>query len=167
MDHHARTCTVNVVTISFKRTVLLHFVDRCNHTDWSTTLPDVVFILDSSSSQGNAYFQKQLEYVERFISYFHVGPELFQFSVISYSFDATIEFKLNEHRNKTNMNDTIRNIAYLPGPSYTHVGLRKARIDVFGSSGSGRRSRPGVVIVLSDGLSSNLVRVFGPRQAKT
>ena len=138
------------------------FVDLCNHMDWSTTLPDVVFILDSSKGQGSAYFQKQLAYVERFISYFDVGPDFFQFSVISYSFDATIVFDLDDYTDKTAMNNAIKTIAYSPGPSYTHVGLQKAREYIFGSSVSGRRPspRPGITIVLSDGLSSNMVRLF-------
>ena len=129
------------------------FSDYCNHQHWPNTLPDVVFILDSSRGQGDTYFQRQIDYVEKFVSYFDVGPSYFQFSVITYNFHATKEISLGAHTKLASLTDAIKNIGYTSGPSYTHLGLRMAREDT-----SGRRSgRPGHVIVLSDGLSSNMV----------
>ena len=127
--------------------------DYCNHRHWPNTLPDVVFILDSSRGQGDTYFRRQLDYVEKVVSCFDIGPSYFQFSVITYNFHATKEISLGEHATLTSLTDAIRNIGYTSGPSYTHLGLRMAREDTSGSC----NGRPGHVIVLSDGLSSNMV----------
>ncbi|MEW8543571.1 MAG: VWA domain-containing protein [Candidatus Thiodiazotropha sp.] len=134
------------------------FPDRCDHTHFSSTLPDIVFVVDSSSGTGEDYFTKALEYIDKFVSYFEVGPSSFQFSVITYNFNGRVEFNLSDYSTTSTLRAAIKNIAYSSGPSYTGAGLRMARTDIFSKPTSGRRAnRTGHVIILSDGLSSNLV----------
>jgi len=58
---------------------------------------DVLFVLDSSISQTRAQFRKQLEFVETFVNETTLGPDNFTVGVITFSFDAHYEIKLNEN----------------------------------------------------------------------
>jgi len=63
---------------------------------------DALFVLDSSISQTRAQFRKQLEFVEMFVNATTLGPKNFTVGVITFSFDAHYEIKLNENLyNKT------------------------------------------------------------------
>ena len=57
---------------------------------------DVLFVLDSSISQTEAQFRKQLEFVETFINATTLGPDNFTVGVITFSFDAYYEIELDE-----------------------------------------------------------------------
>ena len=133
------------------------FLDLCDHTHSLSNLPDIVFIVDSSTGTGEEYFTKALEYIDKFVSYFDVGSSYFQFSVITYNFNGKVEFNLSDHDTTSTLRAAITNIAYSSGPSYTGAGLRMAT-DIFSKTTSGRRvGHPGHVIIISDGLSSNMV----------
>jgi len=57
---------------------------------------DVLFVLDSSISQTRAQFGKQLEFVETFVNATTLGPDNFTIGVITFSFDANYEIKLDD-----------------------------------------------------------------------
>ena len=56
---------------------------------------DIVFILDSSSSEGATNFQKQLQFVSDFVKQFDIGPTDVQVGMITFSSYAHSEFYLN------------------------------------------------------------------------
>ena len=56
---------------------------------------DIVFVLDSSSTVGQANFHKQLNFVNDFVKDFDVGLSAVQFGLVTYSDVAHNEFYLN------------------------------------------------------------------------
>lgn len=100
--------------------MILFFPDICHPTP-----ADVVFVLDSSVSMLESQFHKQLEFVANFTDNVIVGPRDFQISVITYSFDAHVEFFLNQYTNNVTLKDAIFNVTYKPGATFTDKGLEK------------------------------------------
>ena len=84
---------------------------------------DVVFVLDSSVSMTEPQFNKQLEFVSNFTDEIELGHRDFQISVITYSFDAHIEFDLDQYNESVTLKEAIANITYKPGITNTHLGL--------------------------------------------
>ncbi|KAH3813925.1 hypothetical protein DPMN_142398 [Dreissena polymorpha] len=56
---------------------------------------DVVFVLDSSLSQTEEQFNKQLDFVARFVNAVNVSDTEFQFSVVTFSTNAVIELEFD------------------------------------------------------------------------
>ena len=56
---------------------------------------DIVFVLDSSSSEGSANFHKQLDFMTNFVKKFDIGPSDVQVGLITFSSYAHSAFYLN------------------------------------------------------------------------
>ncbi|KAL3832448.1 hypothetical protein ACJMK2_024090 [Sinanodonta woodiana] len=130
-------------------------LDRCKQGP-----ADVVFLVDSSVSQELDNFNKQLKFIKDFVKSVYVGPTYVQVSVITFSFDATVEFDWTTHNDNDSVLDAIDNIEYKPGSTNTGGALSAARTLLQ----SGRRFGK-YVIVLTDGMSSNKLDTKGQAAA--
>ncbi|XP_045169650.2 collagen alpha-5(VI) chain-like [Mercenaria mercenaria] len=121
---------------------------------------DIVFVMDNSLSGGNGTMGKQKEYVKNFMSKYRTGPpnNRYQFSLVTYSLQATVHFYLNTYNNDTDLQNAVDLVDdNCGGPSFTGSALSKVRQDVF-MSVNGARDNTVVeryVILLTDGLSSD------------
>ncbi|KAL3856722.1 hypothetical protein ACJMK2_011445 [Sinanodonta woodiana] len=118
---------------------------------------DMIFLLDSSVSQTELNFMKQLEYVSNFTDHVLIGPNDTQISVITFSSEAIIEFDLTTHNNNISLNKAIQNIKFNPGITRTDKALQKAK-EVAVSSRQRRRPNGKLarvfVFVITDGMST-------------
>ncbi|KAK3589597.1 hypothetical protein CHS0354_043058 [Potamilus streckersoni] len=128
------------------------FPDRCKLGP-----ADVIFLVDSSESQKSDNFNKQLKFIKDFVKSVYIGPTYVQVSVITYSFDATVEFKWTTHNDNSSVLDAIDNIKYKSGPTYTGIALSAARTVLLQST----RIVKKYVIVFTDGMSSNILDTKG------
>ncbi|KAK3609479.1 hypothetical protein CHS0354_022237 [Potamilus streckersoni] len=113
---------------------------------------DVVFLVDSSQSQGPEHFKTQLDFLGEFVKSVYVGPDYVQIALITFSFVAKVEFDLIRYSKQSFLLNALQNIKYNAGSTNTASALKVARENVF------LRSRPGVrklTILLTDGMSSN------------
>jgi len=84
---------------------------------------DIVFALDTSSSEGSANFQKQLDFMSSFVNDFPVAPDKVQFGLVTFSTTAQTEFDLNQYSNKQSLMNAIQRITYRPGNTATGEAL--------------------------------------------
>lgn len=115
---------------------------------------DIVFMLDSSSSEGAVNFQKQKDFVVSFVNALTIGPSNVQIGVIDFSTTATVNFKLNDHRTKATVVSAINRISYVQGSTHTDLGLNLAWTNVFNQVGD-RPDAQNILYVLTDGQSSS------------
>ncbi|XP_033736270.1 collagen alpha-6(VI) chain-like isoform X1 [Pecten maximus] len=120
-----------------------------------TEKADIVFILDSSASEGSTNFHKQLDFVKRFVQQFNVGPDKTQFSAITFSSSVKNNFWLNDHQTQSSVLSALNNVAYSSGITNTDKALDFARQNSFLSSNGGRSDAEKIVIVLTDGQSTS------------
>lgn len=62
-----------------------------------------MFLLDSSVSQTEEEFGKQLEFVQKFVDEIEIGPDAFNVAVITYSLDAVVEVYPNSSISKDHL----------------------------------------------------------------
>ncbi|KAK3598970.1 hypothetical protein CHS0354_024642 [Potamilus streckersoni] len=123
-------------------------IDRCK-----VGPADVIFLVDSSISQESENFNKQLNFIKDFVQSVYIGPNYVQVSVITFSFNATVEFDLTSHQDNSSILAAIDNIEYKPGATYTGSALSAARTVLLQSKRMVRK----YVIVLTDGMSSDIL----------
>ncbi|XP_031437444.1 collagen alpha-1(XII) chain isoform X2 [Clupea harengus] len=119
---------------------------------------DVVFVIDGSWSIGEESFLKMVKFIFSMIGAFDViGPSGMQVSVVQYSDDAQIEFRLNSYSNKGSALAALGLIKYKGGNTKTGVALKHVHDKVFASDSGMRRNVPKVVVAVTDGRSQDEV----------
>ncbi|KAL3857115.1 hypothetical protein ACJMK2_011810 [Sinanodonta woodiana] len=113
---------------------------------------DVVFLVDSSLSQGPDRFKTQLDFIGEFVKSVYVGSDYVQIGLITFSFVAKVEFELTRYSRQSDLLDALQNIKYNAGSTNTAAALKMAREDVLSKS---RASVRKLAILLTDGMSSN------------
>ncbi|XP_056012043.1 mucin-2-like isoform X2 [Ostrea edulis] len=116
---------------------------------------DILFLLDSSRSEGASNFEVQKEFVSKFVSVLNIGPYDAQVSVSSISTIAYSFFTLNTYHNKYSLLNAIARVPYKPGGTNTFYALDMAEQYTFTQQHGDRPNAPNIVYVLTDGYSSN------------
>ncbi|XP_071081373.1 collagen alpha-4(VI) chain-like [Haliotis cracherodii] len=114
---------------------------------------DVIFLLDDSGSEGALNFQKELDFVSKFVNDFDIGPDHMQFGAIRFSTSASLVFDLNTHTTKASLQMAVASISYTGGTTYTDKALALARGTGFTSTHGARPGAKRYVIVITDGES--------------
>lgn len=89
---------------------------------------DIIFLLDSSASEGATNFQHQLEFVQNFTDNFDIGPDAVQIGLATFSTKPHGYFWLNTYQNKTDLVNATGYVPYLPGSTFTDLGLQFALV---------------------------------------
>lgn len=87
-----------------------------------------MFLLDSSASEGATNFQHQLEFVQNFTDKFDIGPDAVQIGLATFSTKPHGYFWLNTYQNKTDLVNATGYVPYLPGSTFTDLGLQFALV---------------------------------------
>ncbi|KAK6187377.1 hypothetical protein SNE40_005423 [Patella caerulea] len=117
---------------------------------------DVVFLIDDSGSIWKPNFAKQLQFVANLVSTFDIGVNKTQVGAVTFSLGYHKEFLLNTHTDKKSVLKGIRDIQYSYGyRTDTGNALRFARKVVFRPENGARSYLPQIVILTTDGGSSN------------
>jgi collagen type VI alpha len=119
------------------------------------TKADIVFVLDASSSEGSTNFQKQINFVKDFVTKFRVGVSGTQFSVVTFSTSVKNEFWLRDNSYSYTLRNALSKITYAKGITNTHLALDFVRQNSFLSVNGGRPDAEQIVIVLTDGQSTD------------
>nr|XP_034377134.1 collagen alpha-3(VI) chain isoform X2 [Arvicanthis niloticus] len=126
---------------------------------------DIVFLMDGSTSLGQANFNAIRDFISRVIQRLEIGQNLVQVSVAQYAETVKPEFYLNSFSNKKDAVTSLRRMKALNGSAlYTGSALDFVRNNLFTSS-AGHRAAEGVpkLLVLITGGKS-LDEVSQPAQ---
>ncbi|RUS71914.1 hypothetical protein EGW08_020327, partial [Elysia chlorotica] len=115
---------------------------------------DVVFVLDSSSSEGSANFRKQLYFAGNVTQQLAVAPDKVQVAMVTFSSTVYNVFYLNTYDNKYDVLDAIARTRYIAGSTHTDEALAFVRMTTLSTLRGRRLNANPVVIVLTDGQSS-------------
>ncbi|XP_061429991.1 collagen alpha-1(XIV) chain-like [Lethenteron reissneri] len=78
---------------------------------------DIVFLVDGSAAVGVGNFERVREFLARMVSLFpRIGPNGTQVAVAQFSDDVTVEFNLNEYRDRGLLDQAIRALLHAGGP---------------------------------------------------
>lgn len=117
---------------------------------------DVVFVLDASSSEGSANFQKQVDFVKDFVKRYQIGPNNVQIGLVTFSTYASNQFYFNTYHDQASVLNKLNSIPYNSGSTNTDKGLQYARLFYVHGSSHGQRAKANqIVVVLTDGQSSS------------
>lgn len=115
---------------------------------------DIVFVLDSSYSEGQEFVDKQKGYIKGYLSTIPISKSDFQISVITFSYLPKVHFYLNTFISNTSISAAVSTIQHENGPTYLGKALQLVRDEILTSKHGFRRVKT-YVIVISDGLFSD------------
>ncbi|KAJ7341667.1 hypothetical protein JRQ81_006106, partial [Phrynocephalus forsythii] len=116
---------------------------------------DIVFLVDGSYSIGIANFVKVRAFLEVLVKSFEISPEKVQISLVQYSRDPHTEFTLNRYSRIEDMLHAINTFPYRGGSTNTGKAMTYVREKVFVPSRGARPNVPRVMILITDGKSSD------------
>ncbi|XP_053381096.1 uncharacterized protein LOC123552975 [Mercenaria mercenaria] len=116
---------------------------------------DIVFVLDTSSSLSGDDFIRSKRFISQVVDGFMISPVETQVGVVTYSSHAHVEFDLNDHRSKADVQNAIDNIPRNTGSTATDEGIDKALYQVFNPSYGARPNVVKVLVVITDGRSDD------------
>ncbi|KAI8478025.1 Cartilage matrix protein, partial [Branchiostoma belcheri] len=116
---------------------------------------DVIFLLDGSGSVGAVNFEKVKQFATKTVNGFDIGPEGTQVGIIQYSTRTRQEFSMNSFQTKESLVSAIDNINFMAGGTMTGKAIRYVTKYGFGESDGARPGIPKIVIIVTDGLSSD------------
>ena len=114
---------------------------------------DILFVLDSSDSEGPDNFQTMLTFVKNFALQFPIGPNNVQFSIVTFSSDVAPQFYFNTYNSRHGVIRAIQRTNYLGTGTNTSAALNFARTESFKPEHGARVNASKIVIAITDGHS--------------
>ncbi|XP_061170059.1 transmembrane matrix receptor MUP-4-like [Saccostrea echinata] len=114
---------------------------------------DIVFLLDSSGSEGARHFREQLNFVKNFVNEFDIGPSNVQISVVSFATRVRENFNLKRYHTKADLLNAIDKIPYMSGSTHTADAITYAIQHSFTPIAGDRAPVTDVMFVVTDGQS--------------
>ncbi|XP_041423473.1 collagen alpha-6(VI) chain-like isoform X1 [Xenopus laevis] len=122
-----------------------------------TEVADIIFLLDASASISRGEFRLMQRFVEAVVNDSLVGKKNVQFGVVVYGTNPAEQFLLNTYSTKADTLKAVFNVSQVSGYTYTAKALEYTRIR-FGSSYGGRSGIPHILILITDGATTNADR---------
>nr|XP_021484130.1 collagen alpha-1(XII) chain [Meriones unguiculatus] len=119
---------------------------------------DIVFLVDGSYSIGIANFVKVRAFLEVLAKSFEISPNRVQISLVQYSRDPHTEFTLKEFNRVEDIIKAINNFPYRGGSTNTGKAMTYVREKIFVPNKGSRSNVPKVMILITDGKSSDAFR---------
>lgn len=119
---------------------------------------DVVLLVDGSYSIGLQNFAKVRAFLEILVNSFDIGPNKVQLSLVQYSRDPHTEFALNTHHDISAVVKAVRTFPYRGGSTNTGKAMTYVRERIFINSRGARQNVPRVMVLITDGKSSDSFR---------
>lgn len=116
---------------------------------------DIVFVIDSSDSEGAENFKKEVDFVHDFAAQFSIGKNNVQFSVVTFSSAIRNEFFFNRYHSRRDVLQAISNIQYMGLGTNTSGALNFVRSESFLPTHGARTNSSKFVIVITDGRSDD------------
>ncbi|KAM9334648.1 uncharacterized protein col7a1l [Symphorus nematophorus] len=119
---------------------------------------DVVFLVDESSSIGANNFIKIKDFIFRVATYFPViGSQATQVTVVHYSDEPRIEFRLNDFKDRNSVLRALRALRYVGGNTRTGKGISYVLEELFQESLGMRQDVAHVLVLITDGRAQDNV----------
>uniref|UniRef100_A0A2C9JUC6 VWFA domain-containing protein n=1 Tax=Biomphalaria glabrata TaxID=6526 RepID=A0A2C9JUC6_BIOGL len=119
-------------------------------------LADVIFVVDSSGSIGSINFKKQLSFIANLAASFFVGANDVRVGLVVFSTNSQIWFDLKEYTDLFSIQKAILETPYEGEVTYTDKALKLISSSyLFESFSGGRDNAPDIVVILTDGQSTN------------
>ena len=120
---------------------------------------DICLIIDSSGSIGDNNppggipdnWQLQLEFLAAVIGAFTIGPDNTRVGAIVFSHSVMLAFSLNTYSTKDEIQNAIRNLAYLGQTTNTPEALIQTRLQCFNATTADRPGIDNLAIIVTDG----------------
>lgn len=126
---------------------------------------DIVFVLDSSDSEGPENFQTEVDFVYNFAAQFSIGTNNVQFSVVTFSSDVRNNFYFSDYSSRHDVLNAIRNnVTYIGQGTNTSAALEFVRTNSLLPANGARNDSAKFVIVITDGRSDEPIST--EREAK-
>ncbi|XP_063435821.1 collagen alpha-5(VI) chain-like [Mytilus trossulus] len=119
---------------------------------------DIVFVVDTSDSLKNG-INKSIDFINQFISKVPIGPNDFQIGVITYNFNSTVLFDLDDYTSVSDMNAVLKTVKGEEAATYTAKALQQAR-EMITSYSKGSRGTTSYIVLMHDGLSTDRNEAF-------
>ncbi|XP_033760687.1 uncharacterized protein LOC117342598 [Pecten maximus] len=123
--------------------------------DECTSLTDMVFLLDSSGSIGSPNFEIMKYFIKNFTASVAIGKNALQFGVVSFSTNVRNEFWLKAFQSPRDIVNAVEGITYIGSGTYMERGLIFIRSNAFTASQGARKNAEKVIILMTDGQSSD------------
>lgn len=118
---------------------------------------DIVFLLDSSGSEGAHNFELQRQFASLVASEFDISRTDTQVGLVTFATTAETEINLQQYNDKPSLLHAIQRVAYMNGETRTDLGLSTIEHTILRHRHHSYGPRPGAkrfVIVLTDGRSN-------------
>ncbi|XP_008572507.1 PREDICTED: collagen alpha-1(XII) chain, partial [Galeopterus variegatus] len=119
---------------------------------------DIVFLVDGSYSIGIANFVKVRAFLEVLVKSFDISPNRVQISLVQYSRDPHTEFSLKKFTKVEDILEAINTFPYRGGSTNTGKAMTYVREKIFVPGKGSRSNVPKVMILITDGKSSDAFR---------
>lgn len=116
---------------------------------------DIIFAIDSSTSESRVDFQNELNFVSRFVTDLPVGANNVRVGLVTFGSTAHNEFFLNQYNDKQSTLNAIQKATYVSGTTATGEALQMIREQHLTQAHGARNTSRHFVIVLTDGASTN------------
>uniref|UniRef100_A0A8C2JFJ4 Si:ch211-62a1.3 n=1 Tax=Cyprinus carpio TaxID=7962 RepID=A0A8C2JFJ4_CYPCA len=145
----------SLVWLLMKLKVSVFLLSACAQT----TVADIVFLVDGSSSIGPANFQQIREFLSLLIENFEVAPDRIRIGLVQYTDTPYTEFLLSTYQNKEEILSYIENLSQKNGGTLTGKGLEFMLKQHFVEKAGSRAQQnvPQIAIVITDGDSQDEV----------
>ncbi|XP_074653689.1 collagen alpha-6(VI) chain-like [Tubulanus polymorphus] len=115
---------------------------------------DVLFILDESTSIWEENYQRQLEFVNKMIRSYDIGPNRVRIGIISFASRAITRFDMNKYNTTDEMTSAVSKFNQLYGDTHTWEAMALARNSALTTAKGSRKGKvPQIGIVITDGNS--------------
>ena len=117
---------------------------------------DIAFVLDGSSSlHEEANFEKELSFVTDVVSTVRMSNDETRVAIVKFSTDATLEVPFNMYHSTSELKEKVESIYWEGGNTHLDKALNMLITDVFTSQGGARPNVEKMVVVVTDGVSTN------------
>uniref|UniRef100_A0A0B7BD61 VWFA domain-containing protein n=1 Tax=Arion vulgaris TaxID=1028688 RepID=A0A0B7BD61_9EUPU len=116
---------------------------------------DFIIVLDSSGSIVSTTFKKVLHFVSVLVSGFDIGPKNVRVGLLDFSDKVITVANLKDNDDFDSLNKSIYSTPFIGDTTNTHLAFNKILDEnMFGRENGGRDEVPKIVIVITDGNST-------------
>ncbi|KAK2854621.1 hypothetical protein Q7C36_006490 [Tachysurus vachellii] len=132
-------------------------VSSAQNTGCKASLADIVFLVDSSGSIGDADFLRVKKFLHTFIVDLDINPNKVRVGLAQFSNEPHQEFLLGKYADKNNLLEKVDKLTYLKGGTETGKALRFILNNYFTEAGGSRikENVPQIAVVITDGDSAD------------
>ncbi|CAH1788338.1 unnamed protein product [Owenia fusiformis] len=111
---------------------------------------DIVFVVDSSGSIGEADFEKVTNFIQGLVDNLEITNGLYRIGLLTFADEGQVVFHLNDYNTRSEILNAISSVQYTKGATNTARGLELMRT-MFSPVNGDRSSPNNMAILITDG----------------